>query len=621
MRHRSGNLKQSNKKHNTQGKTRRRDFKTNDVRSGTGKAMAGKDARQNRARQLQKTKRETALLTKRLGMLGSSPSGMPSPPKIVTFIPLSVTDAACEMGPDGHGGNKLTDCAALLYDRVLERNCRQSKCASETCAFLPRSRTVAFDDANCKCRLTLQKVNLSTDNMESVLDAAKVSDVLVFVLPNWVGADQRIDELGYAALTALKNQGLPAGVLCGCPKSTDDEKSVGHVNSDAKKWCRRLADTEFGTGHAKVVDSSFTPFWSPTQSSQSNYVDAMLRTVRGVSVPDMKWRSMRSYMCASECAYDGDESKEGTLKLTGYLRGRPLNCNALFHLSGIGSFRVKRVLKRADPVPTRVKGQVDDGDGSVLAVSNPALQEPLEVEAVADTLAGEQTGFTADELQGSSVVGEEMDMSSDVPKKGKKRVKGWSDYQNTWLDYGDDGNEDTAEDHPLVAEDGTVDSDVEIESIADGEDDMIVGDEDDAPYDPEAKKRETLIRRAQDEMEFPDEVDTPGDRPARDRFARYRGLKSFRSSEWDPKESLPADYSTIYQFQDFLQLQRRVLGDGQKAEDAFISKTLSGPEDSSTVNNMDMEMASDDNTEVYYLITSCVVLILPTLLKENMHFS
>ncbi len=42
-------------------------------------------------------------------------------------------------------------------------------------------------------------------------------------------------------------------------------------------------------------------------------------------------------------------------------------------------------------------------------------------------------------------------------------------------------------------------------------------------------------------------------------YYRFRGLKSFRTSPWDPKENLPLEYARIFQFQNFQRAKKRAL--------------------------------------------------------------
>jgi pre-rRNA-processing protein TSR1 len=65
-------------------------------------------------------------------------------------------------------------------------------------------------------------------------------------------------------------------------------------------------------------------------------------------------------------------------------------------------------------------------------------------------------------------------------------------------------------------------------------------------------------REEQDDLEFTDEIDTPLNVPARTRFQRYRGLRSMRTSPWDPYENLPRDYARIFQFEDFKRTERNI---------------------------------------------------------------
>lgn len=101
--------------------------------------------------------------------------------------------------------------------------------------------------------------------------------------------------------------------------------------------------------------------------------------------------------------------EQGTLLLSGYVRGRGLSVNQLIHLTGLGDFQLKQVDTLEDPCPFRrdhkglLKGEPmeleNSANGKVsLICPDPSLQEQLIVENTPDSLAGEQTWPTEEEL-------------------------------------------------------------------------------------------------------------------------------------------------------------------------------------------------------------------------------
>lgn len=87
----------------------------------------------------------------------------------------------------------------------------------------------------------------------------------------------------------------------------------------------------------------------------------------------------------------------------------------------------------------------------------------------------------------------------------------------------------------------------------------------------EEQKMFEKIKEERQHVSFPDEIDTPQDTTARTRFQKYRGLKSFRTSPWDPKENLPSDYARIFQFDNFRRTTKRVLMGDDETEDTIAA--------------------------------------------------
>ena len=138
--------------------------------------------------------------------------------------------------------------------------------------------------------------------------------------------------------------------------------------------------------------------------------------------------------------------------------------------------------------------------------------------------------------------------------------------------------------HPLVYEMGEQDdvltADIHppqtVESMArtgagiliDFENMLLVDEEGDAEdyqeqedAEREAERIEVWAREKKD-LEFPDEFDRyDGSVNLRERLIRYRGLKSFKSSPWNPYEDLPPDYGRIFEFSNFARTSEAVIAD------------------------------------------------------------
>ena len=244
---------------------------------------------------------------------------------------------------------------------------------------------------------------------------------------------------------------------------------------------------------------------------------------------------------------------------------------------------------------------------AVLAVPDPEQQDDLTRENAPDPMAGEQTWPTDEELRDAELAAAKA--AAARARRRRRLPAGTSDYQAAWIfedmsggesdeEEGEEGRSGSEEDgmEDAEQEDGGGDggdgkqqrrqqkgggggalqfdelgADADLDHLAEddpGTDGMMLLDEgDDDDEDAAAtrarlraeREEERARRRAAeaDDVDFPDEVEVPDDKPARERFARYRGLKSLRSSPWDPREGTPAEYERVFAFENFKRTHKR----------------------------------------------------------------
>ncbi|CAF2081612.1 unnamed protein product [Brassica napus] len=401
---------------------------------------------------------------------------------------------------------------------------------------------------------------------------ATVADLMAFVVsansPWEENVSSFIDSFGSQCLSVLRSIGLPSTTVL-----IRDLPSELKKKNELKKMCASQLASEF------PEDCKFYP--ADTRDELHKFM--WLFKAQRLTVPH--WRTQRPYVVTEKVGMvvANESSGKCTLLLSGYLRARKLSVNQLVHVSGVGDFQLSELEVLKDPFPLNERKkqnsmELDDSHDEEVLRSlhpDPMKQEPLVAENTPDPLAGEQTWPTEAEMA-------EADRNQKQGKLKKRTLpRGMSEYQAAWIvdeideedsDNGDSDDDgmvlDKQEDH-FSNQDQDFEDDKETLRDVDNEtynDSEMMDDENLTREQYEDQMKKIKEAHAEDE-EFPDEVETPIDQPARKRFAKYRGLKSFRTSSWDPNESLPQDYARIFAFDNLARTQKLVLKQALKMEE------------------------------------------------------
>ncbi|KAJ2160933.1 ribosome biogenesis protein tsr1 [Coemansia sp. RSA 552] len=544
--HHRASLKQKNKpfksRHATKGSLKDKAKGRTQRAAVKGKVLRkhSRADRRNAIRTEQRKKREQILMSTRIF------TGRHRAPKIVAVIPLCTdTDTA--------------DIVRSLYKSVDEE--------------YPDKRNSMLNIARFK--QTLQFVEVGR-NLLDILDVTKVADYTIMGL----SAEVEVDAFGEQCLSAIQNQGHSNvfTVVQGL------DGIVAKRRNDVRKSLHSFVAHFFPD-----ADKVYTT--DPTESL------TVLRMLTAQVPRGVKWRDTRPYLLADNVEFEpsAEDPQTGRLAISGYLRGANLSANRLVHIPSFGDFQIEQIFH----VPVAMeaaKGNTieEDDDAVALDKPDPEHQDSLVDANEPDQLGNEQTWPDDEEMDGWRARMEEMEEEERLGSERVLRVpKGTSTYQAAWIadnaEEGSDSDSDSDDDEMMDASDeeaasGSEDDEIEYKDMRIGSDGKPIDDSDEGsdeeagtgaedenalgPEEEEAQLQAYLKERQEldnDDAHFPDEVDTPMDQAARQRFARFRGLQSFRTSPWDPYENLPLDYGRIFQFESFKRTQQRVVRATAKA--------------------------------------------------------
>ncbi|KAH8811541.1 hypothetical protein F5884DRAFT_700182 [Xylogone sp. PMI_703] len=402
----------------------------------------------------------------------------------------------------------------------------------------------------------IQYVILKRDLL-ACLDAARVADFVVLIL----SPEQEVDPLGELILRSVESQGLSTllTTVQGLEK-VEPPKRRSQVLSSLKSYI-----THFHPEQERVHNLD-------SRQECSN----LMRSICTLTPKGIRWREDRSWMLVDEVQWP--ETQQENVVITGVVRGKPLKADRLVQVGDWGDFQIEKITA----APLASKKKRSEEMTVVNTEGENVLEVPTEDQDNLDELAPEPLVTDEDEDAAMSVAPSEKrgvllddhhyfsDDETHLPTMPKRLPKGTSAYQAAWF-LGDNFS-DSGSDMEDVDEQGDVAMDAArpedgVEGFAPREPTEAAPSEYpqsemflDPPPDDQAEAEQLAEFRsrkrdeAEDDREFPDEIELHPNVLARERLARYRGLKSLRTSPWEEGEDKahePEEWKRLLQVPDY----------------------------------------------------------------------
>ena len=424
---------------------------------------------------------------------------------------------------------------------------------------------------------SLQYISVSRE-LFSALDACRVADFVIFIL----SPSQEVDETGELLIRAIESQGVSNvfTVVQGLDK-IDPPKRRPQVVTSLKSYI-----------------SHFFPHQEKVHSLDSRQDCAnVVRSLCSTTPKGVRWRDDRSWMSIEDVQWSNNtgvqQQSNGNVILTGVVRGRALKANRLVQVGDWGTFQIDQITAAASSNSKKRKAEemaVEEPSGPIV-LEKPDIDQDDLAELAPEVITMEELDdvpVSEAPMERKGVLLDDhhyfSDDESHLPDPPKRLPKGTSAYQAAWFlgDMSDSGSEDEDElpdldgdlslDPPALPQDGlegldqrTINEPTEAAMSEYPQSEMFL---DPAP-DEEAEELEAYRSRkkneAEEDLEFPDEIELHPNVLARERLARYRGLKSLRSSKWETDEDKahePENWNRLLQISDYKGAKSQAIREG-----------------------------------------------------------